>query len=150
MQRESENRHTPTSPKTYVDACAHQQFSRLCYAAHEQKLLTPFLPNCGAVLSALLSALSLLLSKQSSMFLTCSFLYVWAQGFFQSRRITGNIIHRHILRQDVRRHVCGRSPLQFHRGVFHQIFHHHLIDHGLTSSIQFCASGHKVVWHLSP
>ena len=79
VRAQSIERHTSTSPKMST-LFAHRQFSRLCHAAHALKLP----PTSFSLCLALLSAPSLLLSKQSSLLSSCSFFSVLARAVTSS------------------------------------------------------------------
>ena len=63
------------------------------------------------------------LCGRSFMFLTSSFFLRLAQGVSSDLvDCPESLIHRHILRQDVRQHMCGWNPFHHHRGICHISF----------------------------
>ena len=115
---------TECRTQTHVDIC--QLLCTLSAHTHNYSSYTclfskPVYP------SAIFSALSLLLSKQSSLFLICNFFFVLAQGLSSGLiECLDSLVDQHILRQDVRQHMCGWNPLHLHHGSRHQRFCHGL------------------------
>ena len=132
VHRESK-KDTATSPK--IDSSAHQQFSRLCHAAHAQTLLTAHLP----------------VSKRTSMswrfFRHCrcccpsnrlcsshpaSSLLLAQEEFSGLKDFQESVIHRHILRQDARQLSVVGNHFTFTTVFPNKSFTTMGVDYGLS------------------